>query len=377
MLNGHPSRVPVFFGYCPADAHEMKDLRVGVIGCGQVALTSHLHLLARMPGVRVSGLADTDAHALRTGMRLAPAAEAFGDSRTLIESGIADAVVIALPTHLHADAAVAAFDAGLHVYLEKPIAADIDDALSIVNAWNASKAVGMIGFNFRFNPLVQKLKDLVASGKIGNVTSAQTRFVTPAPGSTSWRATRSTGGGALLDLAVHHIDLIRFVLDDEIETVTARIQSRRSDEDFAELTIRTRHGTAVRIDAAFGESFDDHVEVHGTHGILWTDRGTALDVGFSRAAGSPTLLSRARAAFPTPSRILFFASSRRAPYHDISFNLALRSFVSAASSSRAIHPDLIDGVAALQVVAAARESSAGGNAVTVGDAVHGDAIRRN
>jgi len=354
----------------------MKEIRIGVIGCGQVAINSHVPLLSRMSRVKLVALADTNKGALEQCSRHAPNAVLFQDWHDLIESRSMDAVVIALPTHLHAAAAVAAFEAGLHVYLEKPIAAEIDDARRIVDAWRASNAVGMTGFNFRFNPLVQKLKYLVASGRIGHVASAQTRFVTPVPGITSWRATRNTGGGALLDLAVHHIDLIRFILDDEIESVAAKIESRRSDEDLADLTLRTRRGCVVNLEVAFGESFHDRLEFHGSDGILWMDRGRSLDVGVSKAARR-TLVSRGRAVIPTPSRLRFLAESRRSPYRDTSFNIALKSFVNAAVSRQATHPDMTDGMAALRVIGAVRESASTGNTVTVGEAANGGATQRS
>src|SRR5205085_8530794 len=78
-----------------------------------------------------------------------------------------DAVVICAPPHLHAPAATAAFDAGLHVYLEKPIALSVDEGERLVEAWRRARRIGMIGFNFRFHPQVLRIRDRLRDGAIG------------------------------------------------------------------------------------------------------------------------------------------------------------------------------------------------------------------
>ena len=97
-------------------------LRVGLFGCGRIAQALHGPILARMEGVRLTALADADAAARLRLAAVAPGATLYADWRRPLELGEMDAVVICLPPALHAPAAIAALEAGAHVYVEKPLA---------------------------------------------------------------------------------------------------------------------------------------------------------------------------------------------------------------------------------------------------------------
>jgi Predicted dehydrogenases and related proteins len=99
-------------------------IRVAVIGCGTVAQTAHLPLLRRLGDFAIAGIADTDPAMLAAAGSIAKRARQTTDYRELLTPWMADAALISLPTALHVEAAKAAFEGGLHVYLEKPIATD-------------------------------------------------------------------------------------------------------------------------------------------------------------------------------------------------------------------------------------------------------------
>src|SRR5690349_4476182 len=124
---------------------------IGVIGCGQIAQAVHLPVLSRLPGVRVTALADTDATRLSQAAARVPRAACFSDYARLLATPEVDAVVICAPPALHAEVAVAALKANKHVYLEKPLATTLEDADRVCEVWRQSGRVGMIGFNYRFN----------------------------------------------------------------------------------------------------------------------------------------------------------------------------------------------------------------------------------
>ncbi|MGH9420087.1 MAG: Gfo/Idh/MocA family protein, partial [Thermoanaerobaculia bacterium] len=153
-------------------------IRVAVIGCGELAQTAHLPLLRRSGDFAIAAIADPNPDALAACATIAKRAQQATDYHELLTSWVADAVVLALPTSLHATAAQEAFDAGLHVYLEKPVASDLDGAKAIRQAWKASGRVGMIGHNYRFNPLYVKLKQMIARKRIGNPRDARMIFTT-------------------------------------------------------------------------------------------------------------------------------------------------------------------------------------------------------
>lgn len=340
-------------------------VRIGVIGCGELAQVGHIPNLLRIQGAKITALCDSDPVACRAASALAPSAAIFADAGDLIGSGSADALIISLPSHVHADAAVAGFRAGVHIYLEKPIASRLDDARRIVDAWRESDRVGMIGHSYRFNPLVRRLRHLIASGSIGAVTSVRTTYVTPAPPSGSWRRSQASGGGALLDLGVHHVDLLRFVLDCDVESVSAQIESSFSDHDFAILKVWTTTSVAAEINVSFGTGFRDRVEFYGETGVLWIDRAHAVDVGQSPTPGKIGMLSKIGAVLPSRARLAYRASRRRSTFHEPSFALAMAAFIQAAATGMATKPDLDDGLASLAVVDAAERSSALGKPVQV------------
>lgn len=87
-----------------------------------------------------------------------------------------EAVVICLPPALHAEYAIAAFQAGKHVYLEKPIATNLLDARAVVEAWRKAGTVGMMGFNYCFNGLYQSAKQYVRSGPLGDLVPSERCF---------------------------------------------------------------------------------------------------------------------------------------------------------------------------------------------------------
>ena len=334
-----------------------SDLRIGVIGCGRLARLAHVPLLARTPGAKITALCDTDPASTQSCAVYAPAAQQFTESADLINSGLVDAVVIPLPSHLHVNSAVAAFSAGKHVYLEKPIASYLDEADEIILAWKASGKTGMIGQNYRYNPLIVKLKRQYESGRIAKLTNVRTRFAIPHLPPGNWRAARASGGGALLDLAVHHIDLIRFVTGMEITSVSAAIESRYSDDDIGRLDMELERGVTAHTEVIFGEEFEDRFEVTGERGTLWVERSQSFDVGFRSLSGQNAIVSKILAATPTPYKAAYFLAKRKSPLNEPSFALALAAFVRAATNGTPATPDLNDGLAALEVVDAAERSA--------------------
>src|SRR5262245_25271328 len=103
-------------------------IRVGILGCGGIARAAHVPSLARERDVAITALADQDAANLAAARTLAPRAHATADYRDVLAAADVDAVIIALPPALHADAAVAALETGKHVYVEKPLATSLADA---------------------------------------------------------------------------------------------------------------------------------------------------------------------------------------------------------------------------------------------------------
>jgi myo-inositol 2-dehydrogenase / D-chiro-inositol 1-dehydrogenase len=139
----------------------MRVLKVGLVGCGRVAQLVHLNILTRLPGAELVALAECDPDRLKQASRRAPGAVTFADYQELLDFPAVDAVVICLPNALHAEATIAALQHGKHVYLEKPLATNPTDGRRVLEVWRRAGLVGMIGFNYRLNPLYQAARQYI------------------------------------------------------------------------------------------------------------------------------------------------------------------------------------------------------------------------
>lgn len=333
-------------------------LRIGILGCGRIVRLAHLRVLQSAAGVRVTAIADADAASREFAARQAPEARILPDIDALLAEPELDAVVIAIPTPWHRVAAVAAFDRGLHVYLEKPIAAIVADGEAVVTAWRRAGTVGVIGFNLRFNRLYRQMRDAILSGAIGEPVAVRSSFTACWPGDAGWRISPANGGGALLELASHHVDLCRFLLDTEVAAVDTLTWSNRGSDEAAMLQLSLANGVPVQTQVCYGTVEEDRFEVYGTRGKLVVDRynSLALEHVPLRAAGG---LATAVQRLLRETRALGYGlEKRRMPAQEPSYTTSLGAFIDAARAGRQSKPDLDDGLQALRIVATAHTTAA-------------------
>ena len=332
----------------------MAPLRIGVIGCGQIARAIHLPVLRRIPDARVVAVAEPVESNRLAAAALAPGAAVFTDYQELLRAGRVDAVVICVPPHLHAASAIAAFEAGLHVYLEKPLAPSVDDAAPVVDAWRRAGTVGMVGFNFRFHPQATRIRQRLRDGAIGTPLGVRAIFSILPHELPEWKRARKTGGGVLLDLASHHVDLVHHLLDDEVVRVFASSRSVRGEADHAAVQLELASGVMAQLFVSLGTVDEHRVEIVGTEGKLVMDRVELMrpeHVPATQRGARARRLARALAALE-PQRVL------RSPGAEPSFAAALEVFVWSASGNAFAGPDLLDGVRNLAVIEAAERSLA-------------------
>jgi len=340
-------------------------VRIGVLGCGGIARTAHLRSLARTPGAEVVALADADPANLAAARSLAPAARSLGDYAEVMEMADVDAVIVALPPALHADAALLAIRRGKHVYVEKPLATSVADAERVLVALQDSGLTGMMGFNYRYNPVVRRARARIATGGVGNLIGVRTVFSTPRRAIPSWKRQRDTGGGALLDLAVHHIDLVRFLLDTEVSQVSAEIRSVSSDQDTAFLQLGLTNGATAQSMCCLSAIEEDRIEVYGSDARIAIDRYRSLRLEETPARAGGALSGAVRRLIDEMGAAPYALERRRAPLHDPSFPAAIGAFVRAIQDRTTATPSLRDGYRALAVIEAAELSAASGRAVSL------------
>ena len=215
----------------PAD----RPLKIGVAGVGVMG-RNHARVLSDMRGVRLGSVLDASEEAATAvaGLHDAPGVATLD---AFLAAGL-DGAVVSTPNRTHADLGVALLEAGVHVLVEKPIAATVEDARRLIDAARANDRVLMVGQVERFNPAVEAVKRAIAGEE---VVSIQITRVGPFP-------PRMGEVGVVIDLAVHDIDIIRHLTDSEIVEVQPQLASTRAErEDTALLQFRLENGTIAHI----------------------------------------------------------------------------------------------------------------------------------
>ena len=192
----------------------MEQVRFGIIGIGNMGKAHTVHLLSQVEGAVLTAIADISPEALKwAGEQLPTEVKKFEQPEAMLESGLIDAVIIATPHYDHPPIAIKAFEAGLHVLIEKP-AGVYTKAVREMNAKAAASGqVFGIMYNQRTNPLYQKLKELISSGELGEIRRTNwiiTNWYRSQSyyDSGGWRATwAGEGGGVLLNQDPHQLDL--------------------------------------------------------------------------------------------------------------------------------------------------------------------------
>jgi myo-inositol 2-dehydrogenase / D-chiro-inositol 1-dehydrogenase len=331
-------------------------IRVGLLGCGTIAYWYHLRALRRMPGATLAAAADPDSKARETASRLA-AVPIYQSAEDLLARRDIDAVVICAPTHLHAELAVAAAASAKHFYLEKPIASDAAGGQRVLRAAADSGVTGAVGFNRRLHPLYQQARRLLLARLIGPIRVVQTAFCEPTPLDTmpEWKRRRATGGGVLLDLASHHIDLLRWFLEDEVGAVAAWLGSQASEQDTARLDLTMRGGVEVQGFFSFRAGLADFLEFIGERGTLRIDRHSPrLTLALGRRMGYGV---RRRWVVPTVAVSAWRLQRWVRPSADPSYRRSVQAFVDHLHGRPAGTASLVDGVRSLEAILSAEESA--------------------
>ena len=344
-------------------------VKLGLIGCGEVTRAKHLPALARCPSVSVVAACDIDRDACARVARQFGIARQFDDVEALLASTDIDAAGICMPPAHHAEIAIAALRAGKHVWIDKPLTLDAPSALRIITAVGETGLVAMTGFHMRFHRLVSEARALIRSGDLGALESARVVWHSPRDdrGIPLWKTRRSEGGGALTEIAVHHFDLLRFLLDSEIEEISASTANGVRDDECSVIAGRMSNGVLFSGEFSERSAHEIEIVVAGHDRILRLDclRFDGLELRETREPpGSPSLRVRAAAHF---ARSLPYGirTLRRGGDYRISYEGAWAHFCDAILRGTPLQSTLEDGLRAVYAVSAAVESSLRGSRVPV------------
>lgn len=248
----------------------MKTVRYGVIGCGAIAQRRHIPEAVANERSEVVAIADT------VRGRAASFAEGIGakgytDYKKMLKEEELDAVVVCGPNHLHAPMAIAAFKAGRHVLVEKPMATTRAEAKRMIAAAKQARKYLMIGMNQRLMAPHVKAKEVLDSGRVGKPIAFETSFKHPGPdgwsvdGAKSWFFKKVPAVmGVTGDLGVHKADLMRWLLGEEFVQVGGVIST---------LDKRTEKGRLIPLDDNAYITLKSKSGVVGSMNISWTNYG--------------------------------------------------------------------------------------------------------
>ncbi len=342
----------------------MRDqIGVGMIGAGFIS-EYHLAGLAAAGGASVRVLMGrSPAQVEALARRFAIPAVAF-DYRAVLDRRDVQAVIIATPADTHEEIAVAAAQAGKAILLQKPMARTAGECRRIIAAARAAGIDLQVSYMHRYFEEVLRVREILADGRLGPVYALRMRNATPGPDWQAWFFSRErVGGGAVLQLGVHGIDLCRHLFG-EIETVTATVALQRQErvladgsrvrpdnEDHALALYRFRGGAVGSHEISMSEIQGTdrfRLEIYCAEATVWlrTERGAL-------ALFAPGLTGKSEWLVPElPSRPA--GERQHAHWLDI-----LRGQVPS-------DPTAEDGLATALVVEAIYRSSTSGRAVRVG-----------
>ena len=256
----------------------MAQKKIALIGCGGMG-THHLLAYKDIPEVDIVAICDiVPGRAEDRVEKHAPNAKAYTDYREVLEIPGLDAVDICTPNYLHSIIAVEALNKGLHVFCEKPDAVNVEEALKMKAAAEANDRVLMVMRNNRYSPEAQFLKKFIEDGKMGEIYAGRCGWQRRRgiPGKGGWFTTKAqSGGGPLIDLGVHMIDLAMWLMGNPTPVaVSGCTFCKFADTDVSD-----------SVNSKFGDKVEDGTfDVEDlAMGFIRFDNGACLQIEFSWA----------------------------------------------------------------------------------------------
>jgi UDP-N-acetylglucosamine 3-dehydrogenase len=349
-------------------------VNIALIGCGAIGTRRHLSDLKLNPKAKLAICCDV------VQSRAEAAVENYGSGTayTSYEKAIAqpdiDAVIIATPNYLHAPMTIASLRAGKHVLVEKPLATTREDARAMIRAASESGKFLMVGQSQRLDPSHQKAREIIASGRLGKPLTFRTAFKHRGPEKwciddslDTWFFKKNQAVlGVCGDLAIHKVDLMRYLLGEEFADVSAIIGTRDKRyadgklievDDNAMLMVRTTSGVMGSIIV----SWTNYGEWEANYTVIYCEKGVimmALDPKFGvvvRYQDGTEECYKTGASSTNEKQVRSFVS-------DV--------FVDSILANKEPSISGLEGFRSLDVVIAAFESSASGKRITLNDSSH-------
>ncbi|HEV2557536.1 MAG TPA: Gfo/Idh/MocA family oxidoreductase [Microvirga sp.] len=257
----------------PAPVAALARPRIGFLGVGWIG-RHRMQAIVDTGTVDVVAVADPSEEMMEEAGRLAPEAERVSTLNDILDAGV-DGVVIATPSAMHAEQSIEALERGAAVFCQKPLGRTGDEVRAVVDAARRADRLLAVDLSYRFTQGMRQIRDLLRSGELGRVYAVDLVFHNAYGPDKPWFYDRAlSGGGCVMDLGVHLVDLALWALDGaDVTGVTSTLFAQGEPlgagadrvEDYALATLELSTGTVVQLacswrlqagcDAAIGASF--------------------------------------------------------------------------------------------------------------------------
>ncbi len=254
-------------------------MRFGLIGAGNIGQI-RARAIHGAEDCELVAIADVD---LDRAKAAAPTRDVaiFSDYHQLLASAAVDAVAVCTPPQFHEEMVVNALEAGKHVLCEKPLSNCVDASRNMVEVSRKTGKTLSNGFNFRYIPSIRFLKQTLDSGLIGELDHVRgfaghvglSEFKAP------WEYDKQVvGGGALMDIGIHMIDIVRYILGEVTDVygiATGNIWKLNGSEDNGFVLLQSPQGKTGTLHASWAEwkGYRFQVEAYGTQGMVQASYG--------------------------------------------------------------------------------------------------------
>jgi len=259
-------------------------LNIGIIGAGFIS-DYHINGLREVKSARIKVICAPREKVVKEKAEKYQIKEFSTDYREVLERKDIDAVIIATPDFTHHEIAIASAQAGKHIMLQKPMARNVQECNEIIEAAKKSGVKLFVSFMHRYFPETQKAKEYIKKGKIGDIFLVRMRNATSGPTWRSWFYKKNkVNGGAVLQLGVHGIDLIRYLIGevDEVFAVTDLFIKERvvegnkkvipDNEDTALAIYQLTNGVRCSHEISMSQKYGCDrftMEIYGSKGTIW------------------------------------------------------------------------------------------------------------
>ncbi|WP_256758100.1 Gfo/Idh/MocA family protein [Cohnella sp. WQ 127256] len=253
-----------------------RKLRYAIIGAGSNAEKKHIKGYLNLPHVEMVAVCDVNFEQAKRVADKYQVSKVYSDYKEMLRNENLDIVSICTPNFLHAEISIAALQAGVNVHCEKPLAVNGNEARQILRVQEASEKALMVGLNNRFTNESVFVKQYIDQGLLGEIYQAKAGWVRRSgiPGRGTWFTNQKlSGGGVMIDLGVHYLDLVLYFMNMPSPSFIAG----STRQTFADTTTRNRNGYKGNPNGVFDVE-DSAV------GLLHLENGATVSFEFSWAS---------------------------------------------------------------------------------------------